>query len=166
MRACNGCTACCVVPEIDILGKPLNTPCRFQVEGGCGVHGTAEQPQLCKGFYCDWMLGFGADGEDPRTAGFFVQARYEQDDVLGIVSALYECIPGALETEKARLKIHELFRRGYSVGALSLTGAQFIFVRPGVDVPRWFRRRCARLGIRIIDRLPPLGSVAEAVLQV
>lgn len=165
-RACNGCTACCVVPEIHILEKPLNTPCRFQVEGGCGVHGTADQPKVCKGFYCDWMLGHGADEEDPRAVGFLVQARYEQDDVLGIVSAMYECTPGALETEKARLKIHELFGRGYSVGALSLTGAQFIFVRPGVDVPEWFRSRCARRRIWIIDGLPPLKSATEAVLQV
>jgi hypothetical protein len=154
------------VPEIDILKKPLNTPCRFQVEGGCGVHGTPEQPDLCKGFYCDWALGFGTDSEDPRTVGFFVQARYEQDDVLGVVSAMYECVPGALKTMRARLKIHELFGRGYSVGALSLSGAQLIFVRPGIELSSWYHEMNAQFGIVVVVDLPALGGTEAAALQV
>lgn len=131
------------------------------------VHGTAQQPYVCKAFYCDWMLGFGGEDEDPRTVGFFVQAKYEQDDILGIVSAFYECAPGALKTMQARLKIHELFGRGYSVGAFSLTGAQFVFVRPGVEVPVWWRDLNTTYGICTIEGLPPFPQVhEEAVLQV
>jgi hypothetical protein len=46
---------CCKVPPIPELGKPAARWCRHAVPGnGCGIY--ENRPQVCRRFYCHWMV--------------------------------------------------------------------------------------------------------------
>lgn len=56
----NLCTACCIFPGVVLaeefgtsISKPANTPCfHLSRGGGCSLHGTNRQPEMCVGFHC------------------------------------------------------------------------------------------------------------------
>jgi Fe-S-cluster containining protein len=53
-RSCGTCTLCCRLPDIDVLEKPANVPCRHCIEAkGCSIY--AERPSVCRDFHCRWM---------------------------------------------------------------------------------------------------------------
>jgi hypothetical protein len=46
---------CCKLPHIEELEKPAGRWCRHAVTGkGCGIY--ESRPQICRRFYCQWMI--------------------------------------------------------------------------------------------------------------
>lgn len=52
------CTACCVLPEIELegtyvsLAKPAHSPCTRLTDKGCSLHSSNRKPDACKGWHC------------------------------------------------------------------------------------------------------------------
>ena len=55
-RQCGQCSLCCKVLRVIELEKPENVWCDHCLpgHGGCSIHPT--RPQICRGYYCGWML--------------------------------------------------------------------------------------------------------------
>jgi hypothetical protein len=51
-RTCGTCIACCKIPKIDELDKPMNVLCRHCTGTACGIY--AERPDVCRQYYCLW----------------------------------------------------------------------------------------------------------------
>lgn len=46
---------CCKLPAVPVLQKPRNTWCQHCQPGrGCGIYET--RPDLCRSFFCEWMM--------------------------------------------------------------------------------------------------------------
>jgi Fe-S-cluster containining protein len=53
-RACDGCTACCTVMDVEDIKKPSGVKCAHCVTGqGCSIYDV--RPEACKIFYCLWL---------------------------------------------------------------------------------------------------------------
>jgi hypothetical protein len=53
-RECGGCTLCCKVVEVELLGKPANVWCQHCKPGqGCGIY--SDRPEVCRDWYCEWV---------------------------------------------------------------------------------------------------------------
>lgn len=81
-RNCAGCTACCVLPEIEALQKPADIPCRHcSVDKGCRAYDA--RPQLCRDFLCLWVTddALGPQWQPSRT-GMLVYRQGAQLTVL------------------------------------------------------------------------------------
>lgn len=81
-RSCAGCTACCVLPEIDALQKPADRPCRHCSVGiGCSAYDA--RPDLCRDFLCLWVTGDALGTHwQPSHAGMLVYRQGAQLTVL------------------------------------------------------------------------------------
>lgn len=55
MKACNGCTACCVLFTVPEMDKPRKTPCKHQCDKGCAIHDQS-RPAICTEFHCCWCV--------------------------------------------------------------------------------------------------------------
>ena len=101
-RACGGCRACCKLPDIPELNKPLNTWCEHvdfdQPEGGCSIH--ARRPATCRGFECAWLSGLGDEEDRPDRLGVMYQPIRMPDGTQGL--AAVEFNSGALESDRVR----------------------------------------------------------------
>jgi len=67
-RACNACTLCCRLPDIDHFDKPADEWCLHCVAGqGCSIY--AERPSVCREFLCLWMTDhdLGEEWEPSRS---------------------------------------------------------------------------------------------------
>ena len=57
-RQCGKCTMCCTLMGVDEpphLTKPPNTKCQHCVSGkGCTIY--EHRPDMCRGFYCQWLV--------------------------------------------------------------------------------------------------------------
>ena len=86
-RTCGSCRECCVVPEIEELGKPAGTACIHLCETGCGIRD--KRPVSCRGYYCHYRLGAG--DSRPNESYFMVSsteyrgARVLDITILGVV---------------------------------------------------------------------------------
>lgn len=57
MKTCDGCTLCCKLARVhtDNLDKPTNVWCRHcDIGKGCKIYD--HQPQMCKDFFCGWIM--------------------------------------------------------------------------------------------------------------
>jgi len=71
-RACGTCTMCCKVHFIGDFDKPPGVWCKHAQPGrGCKIYD--DRPQICRDFYCQWMLdaSYGPEWK-PDTAKFVV----------------------------------------------------------------------------------------------
>jgi hypothetical protein len=91
-RTCGDCHACCVVPEIEHLGKPALVPCRHLCDQGCQIY--AERGEVCRGFQCIWLRGAMGVGNRPDKLGVFFNL-VELDECTPCIVAS-EIMPGAL----------------------------------------------------------------------
>lgn len=82
VRSCDGCSLCCILPDIDALEKPANTVCRHCAQGqGCLVY--ADRPQLCADFHCRWITDISMPAAwNPAVAHMMVYAQGPQITVL------------------------------------------------------------------------------------
>lgn len=55
-RTCSACSLCCKLLHVIELNKPAGQWCQHckPGHGGCTIHET--RPQICRGYYCGWML--------------------------------------------------------------------------------------------------------------
>jgi hypothetical protein len=55
-RECGKCSLCCKLLHVIELNKPANQWCGHckPGHGGCTIH--ASRPQICRGYFCGWML--------------------------------------------------------------------------------------------------------------
>jgi hypothetical protein len=55
-RECGQCSLCCKLLKVVELDKPENVWCKHcrPGHGGCSIHPT--RPQICRDYYCGWML--------------------------------------------------------------------------------------------------------------
>ena len=59
-RSCEGCTACCKLPSVDAMRKPMQQWCeQCEIGRGCRIYGT--RPDECRTFFCGWVLARGAN---------------------------------------------------------------------------------------------------------
>jgi hypothetical protein len=147
-RMCNGCTACCTIPPIPELDKPMYTECRFSSGFGCHVHGTELQPEVCCLYECDWLKGDAPECDYPPHCGYFLTTSFDEE-LPGVVTAMWEYTPDALKAQSAVLKIHELVGLGRCIAVRDLNGNCALIHRPGLSVPRRVRRRWKRLGLNV-----------------
>jgi hypothetical protein len=69
-RPCDGCSLCCVLPQISSLGKPAATACRHLCDTGCGIY--PNRPPTCSGFSCEWLGGMFDEADWPGRVGVYV----------------------------------------------------------------------------------------------
>ena len=61
-RGCGSCTLCCKVLGVTAVDKPQHVWCRHCTVGeGCAIH--AERPQMCRDFYCMYVMNGSGLGE-------------------------------------------------------------------------------------------------------
>jgi hypothetical protein len=113
-RECGNCTACCTIPSIAELDKPVRTDCKFllqpptahsedlksgllilnQFEGrekGCAIY--ENRPQTCRNFQCLWLTGdWGREEDRPDRLG--IMPVYTQQDII----FFWEVWEGAADT--------------------------------------------------------------------
>lgn len=95
-RVCGPCRACCKLPEIPELDKPVNVWCEHvrldRATGGCGIY--ADRPKPCREFRCAWLDGLGDEEDRPDRLGVM----WQQLPLPGGGTALgfVESRPGAL----------------------------------------------------------------------
>jgi hypothetical protein len=55
-RSCGSCSLCCKLLRVLELDKPANEWCGHckPGHGGCAIYDS--RPQICRGYYCGWML--------------------------------------------------------------------------------------------------------------
>ena len=55
-RVCGNCSLCCKLLKVIELDKPANQWCGYckPGKGGCTIHAT--RPDICRGYFCGWML--------------------------------------------------------------------------------------------------------------
>jgi hypothetical protein len=72
-RTCGECQACCELPMVVPLKKPMFTRCANQCAEGCAIY--AERPEPCRDFACSWLRGDALLGDDdrPDTLGLLVE---------------------------------------------------------------------------------------------
>jgi hypothetical protein len=58
---CGACGACCVLPAVVSLGKPMHRACDHLRQGGCAIY--PARPDECRRFHCLWLQG--VIGPDP-----------------------------------------------------------------------------------------------------
>lgn len=102
VNLCEGCTACCVLPQISALNKPAGQRCVHCNENGCGIYHNLfvnTRPEVCARFKCiarrhqisDW---------NPRRCGIMITTsrRYlERAEVSIPIAFLWETRKGAFE---------------------------------------------------------------------
>lgn len=71
-RACGECYACCVHLGIEELKKWPGQACKHLdgahgPEHRCSIY--EKRPGACSGYYCAWLVGFGAEGDRPDKSG-------------------------------------------------------------------------------------------------
>lgn len=52
---CRTCTLCCVLPDIESLGKPMYRACAHIENRGCGIFGRPERPAACIAYECAYL---------------------------------------------------------------------------------------------------------------
>lgn len=77
---CGSCGACCVLPAVVSLGKPMHRACDHLRHDGCGIYGS--RPDECRRFHCLWLQG--ALGSDralrPDQLGVMFDAYHPRTD--------------------------------------------------------------------------------------
>lgn len=66
-RACDGCRACCILPEIVVVDSPAYVACSHLTDKGCGIY--TQRPAICRNFYCEWARGFAPEWMKPDQCG-------------------------------------------------------------------------------------------------
>lgn len=98
-RSCDGCTYCCVLPEIDHFDKPADMPCRHCVDGqGCAIY--AERPALCRDFLCLWRTDAGLGPEWRPVAAHMLL--YRQGPQLTVL--VDPAVPQAWKAQEPQLR--------------------------------------------------------------
>jgi hypothetical protein len=71
-KSCGGCGACCKLPEIPELSKPVHTTCVNYAAGtGCSIY--AERPGMCRAFECNYLHDPNlSEAWRPDRAGFLL----------------------------------------------------------------------------------------------
>lgn len=108
-RACGLCRACCKLPDIPELHKPINTWCAHadfeNPEGGCSIH--ARRPATCRGFECAWLSGLGDEQDRPDRLGVMYQPIKMPDGSQGL--AAVEFHSGALESARVQAQLERFY---------------------------------------------------------
>ena len=106
-RTCGECRVCCKLPDIEALGKPINTWCKHadlkRAGGGCGIYD--KRPQTCREFSCAWLSGLGEDRDRPDHLGVMYQVVEMPDGRSGL--GVVEYREGALESHRVRAQIEQ-----------------------------------------------------------
>ena len=103
-RACGPCQACCELPTVPELKKPMFTRCANLCAEGCAIY--AERPDTCRVFVCAWLRGDAllADEDRPDQLGLMLETCVSEAP--GEASLQYVLIwetrPGVLEEAGSR----------------------------------------------------------------
>jgi Fe-S-cluster containining protein len=73
-RSCGTCSLCCKVLPVQALSKPAGKWCIHSVPGsGCTIH--ADRPQVCRQFFCAWLIDSNLGPEwKPEVSRFVLSA--------------------------------------------------------------------------------------------
>ncbi|MBE7203364.1 MAG: hypothetical protein INR70_36975 [Parafilimonas terrae] len=132
-RACGTCAMCCKVFAIPEVDKGVQQWCRHVVPGrGCGIHAT--RPEVCRAFYCHWLVNPNLGPEwKPDRAKFLI---YTESGGRRMVVAPDAGAPGAWRKEP----YYSQFKRWAQAGAaanrqiLVFHGTRATAVLPDRDV--------------------------------
>lgn len=130
-RACDGCTACCELLEIEELSKPAFTRCQYQGEGKCTNY--KDRPSSCADWDCLWLHGYMPDRFSPQRCGvMFTPQRIGASKSFGMQ------IVGARELSRSSSKIKSgaraiqwLVSRGVSVLVQIESGVKHFYPAKG-----------------------------------
>lgn len=120
-RACGTCTMCCKVHYIGDFNKQPGVWCQHAQPGrGCKIYD--DRPQICRDFYCQWMMdgSFGPEWK-PDTAKFVVSLMPGDSNLLVAVDPKF---PNAWRREPYAQTIWNWVRIGEQTG-------RFVLVRIG-----------------------------------
>ncbi len=90
-RECGNCTACCVYFPVHVMASPAYEPCKrlkacrevkkdkegmplmkpfnYQLPTEHNCTDYDGRPEICSGYACAWLKGFGEDGDRPDRCG-------------------------------------------------------------------------------------------------
>lgn len=115
-RECGSCTVCCTYLPISILNKKQLTPCKYLAKpvsngytGPCKLNCSIyeERPEVCKGYSCMWLYGYGNEEDRPDKCGILI------DNLLPIANCI-QCKPirkGAADTPEGRAAINRISKQ-------------------------------------------------------
>lgn len=99
---CGPCGACCVLPALESLGKPMFRACDHLRRDGCGIY--AARPLECRRFHCLWLQGaFGPDTAlRPDRSGVLFDGYHPSHDPSTSKWTALELWPGAFDQRFVR----------------------------------------------------------------
>jgi hypothetical protein len=99
---CGPCGACCVLPALESLGKPMYRACDHLRRDGCDIY--SARPLECRRFHCLWLQGaFGPDPAlRPDRLGVMFDGYHPSHDPSSSRWTALELWPGAFDDPRVR----------------------------------------------------------------
>ena len=127
---CGPCTLCCDVAGVSELGKPAYARCAH-LTTNCEIY--EDRPETCRLYRCAWHLGVMGDRVDRRPDHTGVVFQFEDDQGRWYL-VLYEAVPGAAFSEKARYLAESILKHK-RVQNLAFGTPAIRIVPYGSDIP-------------------------------
>lgn len=132
-RICGNCTACCRPLPILESGKPIGVWCKHCDKGvGCRIY--ESRPDSCRGFFCQWLMGVGADESRPDKTRVILDFVRTEDGLPGGVLQIWEVSEGRLGSQYVRDVTNTSVLSGIWVSHIPLRGRKRMFVPPDQKV--------------------------------
>lgn len=147
-RACGDCHACCVVPEIEHLGKPARVPCRHLCDEGCRVY--VERGEVCRSFRCLWLEGAMGAGNRPDKLGVMFNL-IELDAITPAIVAT-EVLPGALQQGIPQ----------WILASAMIPATGLVYLQPVDGGPQWAGTEEKTSRAKLIERVKRLEAEQAA----
>ena len=114
-RSCGTCTLCCKVFPVPDLAKPAGKWCQHCQPGkGCRIHET--RPQVCRKFFCGWMVSPGLGPEwKPERCKVIVQL-LAVDDIFWFNAFVDEGYPAAWQRPEVYNRLKQIASGNAAVG--------------------------------------------------
>lgn len=110
-RACNGCSMCCYLPEIEELAKPADAWCKHCTQHSCRAY--EARPQPCRDFKCAWLADARvADHWYPKRAKMLLYTAKNPKGELEIRVRVHPKHPGRWQQEPYYAEIRRFAELG------------------------------------------------------
>ena len=135
VRPCDGCTECCAVFGVEEIDKEPWVPCDHLTHEGCGIYTT--RPKHCRGFYCLWQTGMGAQSDRPDRLGvIFAPTNGKTEFTKQQEIQAYEIEPGAFDKPQAVMLSQRFVDKGKLVIGHTHGGGSYRFMGPSDKVSK------------------------------
>jgi hypothetical protein len=156
-RPCGECTACCIWPGIESLGKPCGQRCVHLVNLGCGVYNDRPNDSKfrdCIEFDCLWKKGWSETDDRPDKLGVIFIAKDDPDHPGRIRVDVIESTPGQAQQPRVHAMISTAVQQGFTV---VVSNDQYaLAIQPNGDSWKYALDTSDPMRSRIHPHIPPV----------